>query len=227
MNTNDTTLKDAAAKATSGSVWTRQRLERLFDIIATVLLSIGALATSWAGYQSVRWGGVQAGKYSEASQLRVESTRTSTIAGQQQVIDVGLFTSWLNAYAVSNTDLVTFYRQRFRPEFKPAFENWIATRPKLNPNAPASPFVLPEYRLELNEKAARLDAESVKAFKEAETANELGDKYVLQTVILAAVLFFTGFSQQMKWLPGRAILLGAALLMLVFSLYRIMSYPVE
>ncbi len=211
----------------SGTAWTRERLGHLFDIVVTILLSLGALATSWGGYQAARWGGVQASKYSEASQLRVESTRASTAAGQHQIIDVGMFANWLNAFAVKNTELESFYRQRFRPEFKPAFEAWLATKPRNNPDAPPSPFVMPEYRLELNEKSEKLDAASVKAFRDAEVANDQGDAYILQTVILAVVLFFAGISQQVKWFPGRALMLIIALLMCIFGVYNLARYPIE
>jgi hypothetical protein len=120
-----------------------------------------------------------------------------------------------------------FTGKRFRPEFKRAFENWLATKPKHNPNAPASPFAMPEYRLALNDKAAMLDAMAVKATADAAAANEQSDRYVFQTVILASMLLFTGISQQLMWLTGRALLLCAALLMLLFSISKLLSYPIE
>jgi hypothetical protein len=49
---------------------------------------------------------------------------------------VATFTQWVDAYARNETQLADFYRQRFRPEFKPAVEAWIATRPLQNPQAP-------------------------------------------------------------------------------------------
>jgi hypothetical protein len=138
-----------------------------------------------------------------------------------------LFTNWLNAYAAGNAPLESFYRQRFRPEFKQAFENWLATKPKQNPNAPTSPFAMPEYQLAMNDKAALLETMAVKATADAAAANEQSDKYVFQTVILASMLFFTGISQQVRWLTGRALLLCAALLMLLFSISKLLSYPIE
>jgi hypothetical protein len=227
MSPNNSTLKDGADKQTSGSVWDRQRLEHMFEILNTILLSVGALATAWCGYQSTRWGGVQASKYSEAGQLRVESTRASTTAGQQQTVDVLSFSNWLNAFAANKPELEIFYRQRFRPEFIPAFEAWLKTSPRQNPEAPASPFAMPEYRPEQSEKAARLEVESSRAAKEADAANEQSDAYVLLTVTLAAVLFFAGISQQLRWLPGRAVLASVAVIMCAWGLYRMASYPVQ
>jgi hypothetical protein len=138
-----------------------------------------------------------------------------------------LFAGWLNAFASGNTELEMFYRQRFRPEFMPAFEAWLKTNPRRNPAAPSSPFALPEYRLEQNEKAALLDEASTRAFKEAEVANEQSDAYVLQTVTLAAMLFFAGISQQVRWLPGRALMVLIGMLMCIWGIYKIATYQVE
>src|SRR5262245_2256741 len=121
MSENEPAMRNAVSETRSDSWWSRlsrDRIDHVFDIISTVLLSLGALATAWSGYQAARWDGVQASSYSEASQLRVESSRASTRAGQQQAIDVGLFTSWLNSYVSGNPKLEEFHRQRFRPEFK-------------------------------------------------------------------------------------------------------------
>ena len=110
-----------------------ERMDRWTEIVSVFLLGLVTIATAWSGYQSARWGGVQSTRYSEASTLRVESTRASTLAGQQTQIDVALFSNWLNAYADENQALEEFYRERFRAEFAPAFEAWIATKPVQNP----------------------------------------------------------------------------------------------
>jgi hypothetical protein len=228
MSTNETTVKNTSdAVVRPASLWARDRLDQMLDIFATVLLSIGAVATAWSGYQAARWSGVQASKYSEANKLRIESTRASTKVGQQQAIDVLLFANWLNAFVSGNTELEMFYRQRFRPEFMQAFEAWLKTSPRRNPAAPTSPFAMPEYHLEQNEKAAQLDEASARAFKEAEAANEQGDAYVLQTVTLAAMLFFVGISQQVRWLPGRALMVLIGVLMCIWGIYKIVTYQVE
>jgi hypothetical protein len=61
------------------------------------LLAIAALLAAWTGFQATKWGGVQANSYSQAGASRVESTRNSTLAGQQTTIDVISFTQWLQA----------------------------------------------------------------------------------------------------------------------------------
>jgi hypothetical protein len=117
--------------------------DRWSEIISAIILGIVTIATAWSGYQAARWGGVQSTLYSRAGALRTESTRASTQAGQLMQIDIGLFTNWINAYASDNRPLTDFYEKRFRQEFKPAFEAWLATDPANNPDAPASPFAMP------------------------------------------------------------------------------------
>ena len=121
---------------------------RTFEIVATVLLSVATLATAWSGYQASRWNGEQAKAAARANASRVESTRASGLANRNAQIDLALFTQWADAYAQEQTMLADFYRQRFRKEFVPAFEAWVATRPLRNPRAPLSPFAMPEYVLD-------------------------------------------------------------------------------
>ena len=121
-------------------------LDRRFELAATVLLALAAVATAWAA-TSRPLDGEQAKAQSASIAARVESTRAANVANRQAQIDVALFTQWVDAYARDETELADFYRKRFRTEFRPAFEAWIATRPRTNPNAPLSPFAMPQYKL--------------------------------------------------------------------------------
>jgi hypothetical protein len=147
-------------------------------------------------------------------------------ASQMQGIDVGLFTNWLNAYAAGSTELETFYRERFRAEFKPAFEAWLKSQPRRNPNAAPSPFHLPEYRLALHDKAARLEEEATQISQDARAAAQQSDDYMVNDVILATVLFFVGIDQQIKWLPPRVTILVLAAILCLIGLYNIVIYGV-
>jgi hypothetical protein len=200
--------------------------EQWSEIISAFILGLVTVATAWSGYQSARWGGVQSTLYSRASALRTESTRASTQAGQLQQIDIGLFTNWINAYAADNQRLVEFYQQRFREEFKPAFEAWLATEPAQNPDAPPSPFSMPEYSVGLAEEADRLQLEAEQTFDEGRAANQQSDDYILNAVILASVLFLVGIASRFDWIWVRfAILIGASV-MLLYGLYNIVTYPI-
>jgi len=203
------------------------RYEPLAEIVATVILAVATLATAWSGYQSARWSGVQAEDYSRASALRIQSTLASSTAMQLSQIDIGLFTNWINAYSQNNQDLMRFYQTRFRPEFKPAFDAWLATDPKNNPQAPPSPFAMPEYVLAKNTEAADLQKQAEAMFGAANDANEIADRYVLNTVILASVLFLAGLASQVKSLLMRSMVVVFALIILVWGMYSIIILPIQ
>ena len=128
------------------------------EVLATVLLALAAVATAWSSYQASRWNGEQAKATSRANAARIESTRASGLASAQSQIDVATFMQWVNAFALDQTELADFYFRRFRAEFKPAVDAWIATRPRRNPDAPLTPFAMPQYRLAANQEADRLEA---------------------------------------------------------------------
>jgi hypothetical protein len=202
-------------------------LERHVEIISAVLLAVATVGTAWSGYQSARWSGVQANGYSAANAARLESTRASTRAGQLTQVDIGLFTQWVDAYAAERTELAEFYRERFRDEFRPAFDAWIAMRPKTNPNAAKTPFALPEYRVAEQAKADQLETEANLQAEVARDANQRSDNYVLAVVLFASVLFFAGIST--KFDSGRVkaglIVLGA--IVFIGTAIWVGSFPVS
>lgn len=202
-------------------------VERWTEILSALILGLVAIATAWSGYQSARWGGEQATKYKEAGSLRVDSTGASILAGQQMQIDIVLFSNWVDAFANENARLEAFYRERFRAEFVPAFEAWVATDPENNPEAPPSPFAMTEYQLAASQQAEDLERKAEDVAREGTEANERSDQYVLNTVILASVLFFAGIAPRFDWLPVRAVVIAVALILLVLGLYNIATYPVS
>ncbi len=203
------------------------RWEPIAEVIVTIVLAFATLATAWSGYQATRWGGVQSTAYSEAGALRVESTRASTQAGQLAQVDVGFFINWINAFAAEDQQLADFYQDRFRDEFKPAFEAWLATNPINNPDAPATPFSMPEYQLSLVEKANQLEVEAEETFAKGTEANQTSDKYILTTVLLASVLFLGGIATRFKAMSARWVIILFSLTILTYGLVNILCYPIE
>jgi hypothetical protein len=203
------------------------RWEPLAELIATVVLAVATLATAWSGYQSARWGGVQSTSYSQAGALRTESTRASNQAGQLVQVDISLFSNWINAYANDQTDLMRFYEQRFRDEFKPAFNAWLALDPRNNPEAPPSPLSMPEYQVAKALEADSLRQEAEATFAVGQDANETSDNYILNTVILASVLFLGGISSRFKAMAARWSIILISLVILIYGLSNLLSYPVQ
>ena len=204
----------------------QQRTERWFEVVTAIMLGVVAVATAWSGYQATRWAGEESTLYARTSALRVESTRDSTLAGQLRIYDVILVNNWINAYTQGNTKLANVYEKRFRPEFRPTFEAWLALDPFNNPNAPAGPLFMPQYKVSLSDTADRLDAQAAKTFDEGQAAKEQGDAYVLNTVFLAVVLFLTAIAENFRWNTVRVVILVVALGMLLFGIYHLVIYPI-
>jgi hypothetical protein len=204
----------------------QKRIERWFEVVTALMLGMVAVATAWSGYQAARWVGEQSTEYAQASALRVDSTRDSTQAGQLRLYDLVLVNNWMNAYTQGNTKLATIYEKRFRPEFRPTFEAWLALDPFHNPNAPPEPLFMPQYKLSLEDQANQLEAEAATTFKEGQAANQQSDDYVLNAVFFATVLFLTAIAERFEWNTIRAVILALALAMLLFGVYHLFTYPI-
>jgi len=201
--------------------------ERHLELAATVLLALAAVATAWASYQSSRWHGKQAEAQSASIAARVESTKSANVANRQVQIDVALFTQWVDAYATGETELADFYRLRFRDEFEPAFEAWIATRPLRNSGAPLSPFVLSEYKLAATTEAEQLEAAAAAASHEVRIDIQRADNYVLAVVLFAVSLFFAGISTKLHSRDSRMAILGLGYAIFLGTAIWIATFPVS
>jgi hypothetical protein len=204
----------------------KERIDRWIEIILAVILGAVSMATAWSGYQAARWGGEQAVRFSEAGALRTESTRTDIEAGQLVQIDIGAFTGWATAYASDDENLQDFYYAIFRDEFRVAFDAWLATDPVNNPVAPTTPFAMPEYRVSRAIESEQLELQAAEKFEEGRSANQQSDRYILNAVILASVLFLAGIASGFEWLPVQVIIIVGAVALLGWGLYNLAIYPV-
>jgi len=204
----------------------RLRRERLFEVAGAIALAVVAVATAWSGYQATRWTDAQSARYAQASAQRVAATRDATLAGQLRIYDEVLVNNWLNAHASGNFALETVFRRRFRPEFEPVFDAWLALDPLNNPDAPPGPLFMPQYSGSLPSAADQLEAEASAQFDEGQAAAEQSAAYVLNTVFLAMVLFLTSMAERFEWHPLRATILGFAVVMLLFAVYHLATYPI-
>ena len=203
------------------------RSDRRLELAATLLLAMAAVATAWAAYQSARWHGQQAKSQSASIAARVESTRAANVANRQAQIDVALFTQWVDAYARDETRLAAFYRKRFRPEFRPAFVAWVATKPRTNPSAPLSPFAMPQYKLAATAQADRLEAQAGQASERVGRFIQRADNYSLAVVLFASSLFFAGISTRLASPTPRMAILALGYALFLGSLIWIATFPVS
>ena len=124
-------------------------------------------------------------------------------------------------------ELADFYEQRFRPEFIPAFDAWQDTDPLTNPEAPPTPFAMPEYQLEATAKAEDLDAQSEAASAAVRRNIQRSSNYVLAVVLFAVALFFAGMSTKLKSPGTRTALLVVGCLVFLGTAVWIATFPIS
>lgn len=203
-----------------------RRIRKWAELWETIIVTLATVATIWAGYQAGLWNSQQMADNNRATMLRFESTLLANRGNQLRAIDIGLFTDWVDAYAAGNTRLAGFYRERFRDEFVPAMNAWLATDPLNNPDAPNSPFEMPEYRLAALEQTEVLLEEAEQLNLSGESAGHAADQYTLSVVILATSLLLAGIANRFEWEELRAVVVTTALFVLLVSMVYIIRLPV-
>jgi hypothetical protein len=140
---------------------------------------------------------------------------------------VATFTQWVNAYAQEQTTLADFYFARFRAEFKPAVDAWVATRPLKNADAPLTPFAMPEYRVGARDEASALEEEAEAWSARARTDVQRATNYVLGVVLFASALFFAGMSSKLGTRRLQLILLSLGIAAFLGGVAWLATLPVS
>ena len=173
----------------------------------------------------------------------MESARASGVAQSERVVDVVSFTQWAAALDADRQRdpsvlgpngeflpkpgyLSNFLYHRFRPEFRPAVDAWLRSKPLTDPAAPATPFATPEYRLASDQQAQALQQRAEAFAATARAANRTATNYVLTGVLFASTLFFIGVSTRVRPRVRFALLTLAGASFLT-ALAVILSYPVK
>ena len=197
------------------------------ELVATVLLAVATVATAWSGYQSTRWNGEQAKAAGRVNALRIDSAKAAGLANAQTSIDVATFTQWVDAYAQDENELASFYRTRFRDEFRPAFNAWIGTRPLENTDAAPTPFALPEYKIASATEAARLDAQAEVLSATVRRDIQRASNYVLAVVLFAVALFFAGMSTKLAAAGLRTAMLAVGWIVFLGAAVWVATSPMS
>ena len=197
------------------------------ESIALLLLSLATVGTAWCSYQATTWAAnaqrlinvsIAASRHASVDQLR---------AAQAAMLDVMLFSEYVNARASSNEVLARFYADRFRGEAREAFEVWQGLRPFDNPDAPLHPFVTNLYQPRLLTEAVAAEGEAAKLAKESGEAGRVSRAYVLVTVLLATALFCGGTATKFNTSAIRRAVLGLGMLAFCYALVRLVALPIQ
>jgi hypothetical protein len=197
------------------------------ELVATLLLAVAAVATAWSSYQATRWNGEQAKAASRTNGLRIDAARSQSLSEAQTEIDVATFIQWVDAHVDRNDELEDFYLERFRAEFKPAFEAWVAMDPFTSSEAAPTPFAMPEYKLAAKAEAEKLDADAAASAELVARNIQRSANYVLGVVLFSVALFFAGMSTKLSSLRLRQVTLGLGCLLFTGTVVWIATFPMS
>ena len=199
--------------------------DRILSIIEAVLLAIVALLAAYTGFASAKWGTESSVRFAQASASRTEANRAALDAQNTKNFDSTTFNAWFTAYVAGNTTAEAVAERRFRPEFKVAFDAWMATDPFTNSSAPPGPTYMPQYKQPQLAEAAALDARAGHEYALGAQAGANSDNYVRDTIYLATILFLIGISGHFRFFRIRLGLVVLGGLMLVVAVLQIATSP--
>ena len=199
--------------------------DRLVTIIEAALLAAVALLAAWSGFSSAKWSTESRLQLAQANAARTQSNRAAGDAAADKNFDSSTFSAWFTAYTLGNQEAMTIAERRFRPEFKVAFDAWLATNPETNPNAAPGPTYMPEYVQPDADKANELDTHADELYAEGAHSASTADDYVRTTVLLASVLFLVGISGHFRVRAARYGLVALGSVIMVTALVIILLAP--
>lgn len=197
------------------------------EAASAIIMSIAALASSWATFQAGLWDGEQAAHYSRANAIRIEASRASLEGDALAGVEIQMFTAWLEAKVSHKDQLADFYEARFPPHMQPAFRHWLQDNPLENLTAPPTPFGARGYSRPGLAQSQALNSQAEKTFQQGQYANAVSDSLQQSATILALALFFGGIGQVFQGRAARVGLLTVAGLALIVGLLRLLSLPMQ
>jgi hypothetical protein len=199
--------------------------DRTLSIIEAVLLAIVALLAAYTGFASAKWSTESSVRFATASAARTEANRAALDAQNTKNFDATTFNTWFTAYVAGDAGAEAVAVRRFSPNFRNAFDAWIAEDPFTDASAPPGPTYMPEYKQPELAVAAALDAKASHNYSLGALAGANSDNYVRDTIYLATILFLIGISGHFRFFRIRLGLVILGGLMLVVAVVQIATAP--
>lgn len=201
------------------------RRDRIISILEAALLAVVTLVAAWSGYTAAKWGTESSLKLAEASATRTQANRAFQESVSLRTLDASTFNTWFGARIAGNQEGARVAVKRFRPQYRRAFNAWLATKPFTNLNAPPSPQAMPQYQPTGAVAAQQLDAQADEYYADGQHAAKTSDDYIRTTVILASVLFLVGISSHFPIRAARIVLISMGTALLVFAAVQMLKLP--
>lgn len=197
------------------------------ELISVVLIALTSVLTAWSAFQSTKWSGEMSIRFNQAGAARTESVRQSNIADRQLTLDVSLISTFAEALAHGDLELAEVYQERFPEHLAVAVDAWAATEPLTTPDAPGTPFAMPEYRLEASEEADRLARRADDLARQAQQAGRRSDRYTLTSVMYASVILLAVLAVKVDRLVLQRWMMWGAGALLAVTVLALASFPIK
>src|SRR5262245_17103982 len=194
--------------------------------VAALLMALATLSTAWCSFESAAWTRKSNRLINEFNALERKAGVLTVQGMQQATIHTGMFMQALAAHQAGNENLMKFYVERFPPELRKAYDEWLAQKPFENPNADPHPFVLKLYERQRTREAAEATAKGAGSEQRAGMAGSVCGQYLANTVLFAAVLFFANAASRFKQRRVRVVAFAFAVSVFLFAVVRTTMLPV-
>jgi hypothetical protein len=216
-------MADASKLETRGP---EKKWEQRTTMLAVLLMAAATLGSSWSTYQSSLWNGIQTFHLMDAATQSRAADEKKLTSNQLRTLEASLFVEFARDYYEGKTELSEFLLARMRPEMREAVRAWVATQPRKNPQAPSSPFVMPQYRIKVEDEAREMETKSTATYNEAQKANRTSDVYGMVGVVFTAALFLAGLVSGFDHRRARQVILVMSSAMLITAVFIILGLPV-
>jgi hypothetical protein len=196
------------------------------NTVALILMAVATLGSSWCGFQANLWNGIQTFLLTDATYASRLASEKRVVATQHRNLDAAFFMEFASAIRGGDQKLAKFLQARMRPEAQTAVNAWLATRPLKNPNAPSSPFVMPDYQLEDDRAASDQDVLSAAKHDQAQKANMNSDTYTMLTVLFTVGLFLAGLISGFDESVKRWVVVSFSLLNILLAASFLIHLPI-
>lgn len=200
--------------------------DRRTNMLALLLMALATFGSSWSAYQSSLWNGVQTFRLMDAAALSRAADEKAMTANQLRSVEASLFVEYARDLYEGRIELSNFILARMRPELREAIQAWVATQPIKNPHAPSTPFVMPQYRVQIDDQARELDAKSSATYEQAHQANRTSDTYTLLSVLYTSALFLAGLISGFEQKLMRRMVLALSFSVLLVALLIMVQQPI-
>jgi hypothetical protein len=202
-----------------------RRNNRTISVIEASLLAVVAVLAAYSGWAAAKFSTDSSLSLARASAARAEANAANLDALNSLNFDVTAFNAWFTAYVAHDTTSEAIAEKRFTPNFRRAFEAWLATKPATNPNAAPGPTYMPQYKQPDKVRAAKLNATATAEYNRGEHEGSTSDDYVRTTVYLATILFLAGLGGHFNYRGIRYGLAGVGSMILVLSAVLLATSP--